>query len=220
LLLLLEWTINLSPFSLSLSLSLSWPLCLYISAFDELEISLVVPKFASKFYIIHHVYNPGVDFINIVHKKILHEGTLRSFSLFTFGFVIFWCKNIGAKILSQKSRVKCWLNWHLESTNELWNVKTYLYFVTKYLFYVKLFQNLFLTFRFRYEICSVLALSEVILDEVVLDLWHDDEVIFVFNDHHHYNNNNNKQERTKPVFIIPAFQVKFALCVHWLITLI
>jgi len=40
---------------------------------------------------------PGVNFINILHARFLYKSELSSFSLITFGFVIF-----GAKILHEK----------------------------------------------------------------------------------------------------------------------
>ncbi len=40
---------------------------------------------------------PGVNFINILRARFLYKSELSSFSLDTFGFVIFWRKNIGAK---------------------------------------------------------------------------------------------------------------------------
>jgi hypothetical protein len=39
----------------------------------------------------------GVDFIYILHSRFLFESKLSSFSLVTFGFVIFWHKNISTK---------------------------------------------------------------------------------------------------------------------------
>jgi len=40
----------------------------------------------------------GVNFNNILWTRFLHKSELSSFSLITFGFVIFWCQNIGKKV--------------------------------------------------------------------------------------------------------------------------
>jgi len=39
----------------------------------------------------------GVNFINIWRSRFSYESKLSSFSQVTFGFVIFWCQNIGAQ---------------------------------------------------------------------------------------------------------------------------
>jgi len=39
----------------------------------------------------------GVNFINILLETFLYQNVLCSFSLVSLGFVIFWCKNFGAK---------------------------------------------------------------------------------------------------------------------------
>jgi len=40
---------------------------------------------------------PRVNITNILQANFSHKSALRSFSLLSFGFVIFWPQNIGAK---------------------------------------------------------------------------------------------------------------------------
>jgi len=42
---------------------------------------------------------PVVYFINILRAHFSYESKLSSFSLITFGFAIFWCQNIGEKVV-------------------------------------------------------------------------------------------------------------------------